>query len=94
MIALENRLEILESIIRLSELPHWERLRGEAISKIERNEASVSKVVFRSRTPIDPIEIEYSRGFRQGVMYVIDALPRQAKAELIRRLAATEERDA
>lgn len=94
MIQLEDRTVILESIVRLSELPHWERLRGEALGKVERNETSVSKIIFRSRSSIDPIEIEYSRGFRQGVMYVIDALPRQAKAELTRRLAATEERDA
>lgn len=86
-------LEDLESIVRLTELAHWPRLRAAVLDKLARHEESVSKVVFKTRTPVDPIEIEYARGFRQGVMYVLEGLPNQAKLELARRLAETERGD-
>ncbi len=87
-------IEALESIVRLIQLPHWQRFREEASKKLEKHESEVSRLVFKSRTPVDPIEIEYFRGFRQGVMYVLDGLPNEAAKELERKLKQMKESDA
>jgi len=71
--------QVLESIVRLAELPHWQRLKDEAQKKLERNEDTVYRLLFKTRSPVDPLEIEYFRGFRQGVMYVLEGLPNQAR---------------
>lgn len=67
----------------------WKILREAALAKVARHEESVKRLLFRSRTPIDPVDIEYDRGFRQGVMFVLDGLPNAMAAEFARR--ATEE---
>jgi hypothetical protein len=84
-------MEVLESITRLATLPHWQRLKDEALKKLEGQERTVSHLVFKTRSAIDPIEIEYFRGFRQGVMYVLEGLPNGAQLELERRLKQFEE---
>ena len=64
----------------------WNVLREEAMTKVARHEESVKRLLFRSTTPIDPVKIEYDRGFYQGVMYVLDGLPNAMGAEFSRRL--------
>lgn len=64
----------------------WRVLREAALAKVARHEESVKRLLFRTRTPIDPAEIEYDRGFQQGVMYVLDGLPNAMQAEFARRL--------
>jgi hypothetical protein len=59
----------------------------EADNKINKMEGSLTRLLFRTRTPMDPIEVEYFRGFRQGVLYVTSILPEEAKGEFIRALA-------
>ncbi len=54
-------------------------------------EDSIDRLLFRTRTPVDPIEIEYFRGFRQGVMYVLDGLPNEITAQFERELAKDKE---
>lgn len=82
----------LESITRLRELPHWERLRDVAIRRLERFEGSISRVLFKSRSEVDPLEIEFYRGFRQGVFYVLDGLPNTAIDQL-KKLADDNEKE-
>lgn len=43
---------------------------------------------------MDPLEVEYFRGFRQGVMYVLDGLPNGAKSEVQRIEKKLKEMDA
>lgn len=74
--------EAIESIARLVELPHWQRLKDEANKKLERMEATMARALFRSRSEPDLAEIEYARGFRQGVTYVLEGLPNTILAEL------------
>lgn len=69
----------------------WKVLREAALTKVRRHEDSVNRLLFRTRTPVDPIEIEYDRGFRQGVVYVLDGLPNAMKAEFERRLSDPKE---
>lgn len=69
---------VREDIARLTTLPAWKRLRDEVEKKLASHEGQVSRLVFKTRSPIDPLEIEYFRGFRQGVMYVLDGLPNSA----------------
>ncbi|HSG26920.1 MAG TPA: hypothetical protein VLA34_00470, partial [Candidatus Krumholzibacterium sp.] len=59
--------------------------------KLVRMEDSIDRLLFRTRTPVDPIEIEYFRGFRQGVMYVLDGLPNEITAQFERELAKDKE---
>ena len=82
LIRLPRDPQVLESIARLAELPHWQRLKDEARKKLESNESSISRLLFKTRSPVDPVEIEYFRGFRQGVTYVLEALPYEALQEL------------
>lgn len=70
----------------------WRVLREEALKKVTKHEESVQRLLFRTRTPVDPIEVEYDRGFYQGVMYVLDGLPNTMKAEFQRRLSDPKER--
>lgn len=76
----------LESIARLKQLPHWEKLREAATTRLERIEASQARLLFKTRSKLDPQEvieeIEFYRGFRQGVMFVLDGLPNTAEREL------------
>jgi hypothetical protein len=72
---LDRSPEVIESIVRLTELPHWQRLKDEANKHLERFERSLSRALFRSRSEPDLAEIEYARGFRQGVTYVLEGLP-------------------
>ena len=81
--------QVLESIVRLAELPHWQRLKDEARKKLESNESSISRLLFKTRSPVDPVEIEYFRGFRQGVMYVLEGLPNQARDEYKKLIEGT-----
>lgn len=64
----------------------WKALREEALKKVVSHERSLTSLLFKTRTPVDPIEVEYFRGFRQGVMYVLDGLPNAIKAEFERGL--------
>lgn len=70
----------------------WKVLREEALKKVDKHEESVMRLLFRTRTAVDPIEVEYDRGFRQGVMFVLDGLPNTLQAEFQRRLKNPEER--
>jgi len=64
----------------------WKVFREEALKKVVSHEDSLNRLLFRTRTPVDPVEVEYFRGFRQGVMYVLDGLPNAIKAEFERGL--------
>lgn len=63
----------------------------EADNKLNKMQDSITRLLFRTRTAVDPIEIEYFRGFRQGVKYVTSILPEEAKAEFERELAPKKE---
>lgn len=69
----------------------WRVLREEALAKVARHEESVKRLLFRTRTPVDPVEIEYDRGFQQGVMFVLDGLPNAMRTEFQRRLTDPKE---
>lgn len=86
MIQLARDIRTLELVSALPELEGFKALREEALRKVDRNESSVARLIFRSRADINPVEIEYSRGFRQGVMYVIDGLPNEIIKEFHREL--------
>lgn len=79
-------------VVELVTTAAWRVLREEALAKVAKHEESVNKLLFRTRTPVDPIEIEYDRGFRQGVLYVIDGLPNAMRTEFLRRANDPEER--
>lgn len=64
----------------------WKVFREEALKKVVSHEASLNRLIFRTRTEVDPVEVEYFRGFRQGVMYVLDGLPNELRAEFERGL--------
>lgn len=71
----------LSRILGVLAEPGWEDLTKVAKEKLRGNEDSVSRKIFRTRVDIDLREIEYYRGFRQGVMYMLDGLPHQLRAE-------------
>ena len=54
-------------------------------------EKALSRMIFYTRAEVDPIEVEYFRGFRQGVKYILDGLPGEIQAEFKRELAKTKE---
>ena len=89
LIRLPRDPQVLESIARLAELPHWQRLKEETQKKLEKNEDTVVRLLFKTRSPVDPLEIEYFRGFRQGVMYVLEGLPNQARDEYKKLIEGT-----
>ena len=85
-------METLDLVSRLADGHRgFELLKKEALKKVEKNEESVSRLVFRTRAELPMEEIEYSRGFRQGVMYVIHGLPNEIKAEFKRKLKEGEQ---
>ena len=63
------------------ETPGWKDFREEALKKVRKHEESVTRLLFRTRSPVDPLEVEYDRGFYQGVLYVLDGLPNTMKKE-------------
>lgn len=71
----------MESIVRLTQLPHWERLKEEGRRKIVRVESSMTRLLFTSSAEIDPKRVEYDRGFRQGIMYILEGLPNEVALE-------------
>lgn len=73
-------------------MPRWATFRDEAEAKLEKHENVINHVVHKTRDPVDPLEIEYFRGFRQGVKYLLYAMPAAARAELD-RLNQAEESD-
>lgn len=44
----------------------------------------MTRLIFRTRSPVPEAEIEYARGFYQGVMFVLEGLPNTIKAEFER----------
>jgi len=84
-------MQNLERITLLENHVGFKALREEANAKLVRMEKSISRLLFLTRTEVDPIEIEYFRGFRQGVKYVLDGLPGEVKAEFERELAKSKE---
>lgn len=81
MIPIARDRLVLQRVTALLDHNGWKALREEALKKVASHEDSISRLIFRTRTDVDEKEIEYYRGFRQGVMYVIDGLPNQIKAE-------------
>ena len=79
-------MRILSLIAGLLEDGAWKALREEALKKVASHEASLNRLIFRTRTEINPVEVEYFRGFRQGVMYVLDGLPNEIRDEFERGL--------
>lgn len=72
----------------------WQLFKEEALEQLERKQDTINRLVHTTRSPIDPIEIEYFRGFRQGVKYVLEGLPNELVAALPRLLAEIDkERD-
>ena len=76
--------EVVENIARLTMFPQWQNLKDEANKRLERYEGSISRLLFKTRSEVDPTEIEFYRGFRQGVFYVLEGLPNEILAELKR----------
>lgn len=79
-----------ETLDRVSQMAEsyrpFELLKDEAFKKLERVENSLTKLLFRTSTEIDPLKIEYDRGFRQGVIYALEGLPNEIAAEWQRLL--------
>ncbi len=75
----------LGQVVDLISTGGWRILREEALAKVAKHEESVKRLLFRTRTPINTADIEYDRGFQQGVMYVLDGLPNTMQAEFLRR---------
>lgn len=73
-------------------MPGWQKLCSEADKKLSSNEDAITRLIFRTRTEVDPIELEYFRGFRQGVKYVLDGLPNTIKKEFQQELDKQKER--
>jgi hypothetical protein len=69
-------------------MPAWKLFRAEVEKKLQANEDTINRLVFRTRTEIDPLEIEYFRGFRQGVTFALEGLPNKILSEY--KLAKTE----
>lgn len=82
---------VLERLARLLDNPSFELLKEEALRKVERNEDSVRRLIFKTMSPVDPLQIQYDRGFSQGVHYALEALPHEILAEFKRGLS--KERD-
>lgn len=77
----------LEAVERMVEsYDGWALFKAEAYEQLGLKEAIIDRLIHKSRAPVDPIEIEYFRGFRQGVIYVLDALPHELVAALPRLL--------
>lgn len=76
----------MQRILSLTEHGGWNTFRERALEKLAKNEASVTRLLFRTRTEVDPIEVEFFRGFRQGVMFLLDGLPNTIRAEYERAL--------
>lgn len=85
--------EVLERVSVLAEGRNrdFELLKGEALKKLERVERSLTRLLFTTAVEVDPKRVEYDRGFRQGVMYVIEGLPNEIAAEFRRELGKTKE---
>lgn len=76
----------LSRMLGVFDEPGFADYREQALQKLQANEASIIRLLFRTRTEVDASEIEYFRGFRQGVMYMLDGLPNQLRAEYERLL--------
>ena len=92
MIPLPRDITTLERITSLEGHTGFAALIQECDNKIAKMQGSITRLLFRTRTPLDPIEIEYFRGFRQGVLYATSILPEEAKAEFLAELAPKKEK--
>ena len=87
MIALARDMEVLAEVTHLIENSNgFALLKAEAMKKIAAVEDSLTRLLFRTATEVDPLRVEYDRGFRQGVLYALEALPNELAAELRRTL--------
>ena len=77
----ELDLETLDLISTLTRMPGFKRL-AEVIDA-ERKKYFANRAGFfaRSNTPVDQREIDYKRGFFQGAMWAVQALPKIKTAE-------------
>lgn len=78
--------QTLSLVTGMLEEPAWKVFREEALKKVVSHEESLNRLLFRTRTEVNPVEVEYFRGFRQGVMYVLDGLPNAMRSEFERLL--------
>ena len=83
----ERSLETMDDIVSLTRTPQWKVLVQEAEKKLRRFENTLSYQLFKSRSPVDVAEVEYYRGFRKGVMYVLEDLPNTVQVQLAKKLA-------
>lgn len=72
-------------------MPGWAKLQDEAEKKIASHRKMWTGLIFRSRTELDPLEIEYYRGFEQGVEWILQGLPAAVKRELQEELSKQKE---
>lgn len=87
-------METLEEVTRLVEDSRgFALLKEQARIKIASVESSLTKLIFRTSTQVDPLRVEYDRGFRQGVIYALEALPNEIVAEFTKKLKAIKEVD-
>lgn len=77
----------LESVERLTRHPGWEALKEFADQKIARVEKSLTRLLFTSAAPVDPLRVEYDRGFRQGVKWILEAAPVEAQVAYKKAIA-------
>ena len=79
----------LESVERMVKTySAWQLYKAEALEQLDRKQQSINRVIHLTRSPVDPIEVEYYRGFRQGVMYALEGLPNELIDHALPKLLA------
>lgn len=77
----EYELETMDIIATLTRMPGFKRL-GDVV-KVERDKyvANLARGLASSPAPVDQREIDFKRGFWQGAVWAIQALPHRKSAE-------------
>ena len=67
-----------------SEYRGFALLREAAKTRVERTQNSLMRLIFKTGTEIDPLRVEYDRGFSQGVAFALEGLPNEIYAEWLK----------
>lgn len=78
---------LVEVTTMVHQSPGFALLKQEATKKIEAHQNALMRLIFRTNADVDPKRVEYDRGFTQGVVYALEALPNEIGIELAKRLA-------
>jgi len=82
--------ETLELVSRLPKLRSFQLLQNEALKAKERHFATLAKMLMKTRKPVPELEIEYDRGFWNGVEWALEKLPNGVTKEFERLLEQNE----